>query len=145
MGGPEDMEGRIDRWAAQARETAARYQNLTTAMNAITGRATGANGAITVEVNHAGIPTRLDLTDDIRTMRGGYLAGQIMTTIARAQSTLGDKITELMREHVPGDEASITSITDAYARQFPDPETADVPSTGRSPHENDDFGGPIMR
>lgn len=117
--GPDDMERRIDQWAAQMQEKAERYQQLKQDLTTISATASSANGAVTVTVGPSGVLQRLDLSDDIRTMRGSHLSTEIMAAIRKAQSTLGAQVTELMQERVGEDTTSIETVAKNYATQFP--------------------------
>jgi DNA-binding protein YbaB len=136
--GPDDIDRQIDRWATQIQEKAQQYQRLKDDLTQITGTATAANGAVTVTVGPSGLLQRLDITDDIRTMHGRYLSEQIMTAIRKAQSTLGAQVTELMRERVGNDTASIDTVARNYATQFPDI-VEDKPSDNRRPGDEDSY------
>jgi len=139
--GAEDMDRQIDQWAAKVHAKAQKYKALTTEMESITGSAESASGAVRVTVNRAGILTDLSITDDIRTMRGGQLAGEIMGAIRSAQSTLGAQVVAMMQDKVPEDGASIDAVADSYAKQFAQPdedEPAEQPPASRPYDDGDD-------
>lgn len=118
---PEDMSRQIDEWASAVHRKAEQYQALKQEIAEISSEATGANGAIRVEVGPSGLLTDLHLTEETRTMRASDLAARIMSTIRRAQSGLGEQITELMQDRVGEDTKSIETVAANYARQFPQP------------------------
>lgn len=119
MTGLDDMERRVDQWAAQLQDKAARYQQLKQDLTTISATASGANGAVAVTVGPSGLLQRLEISDDLRSMRGNHLASEIMAAIRKAQSTLGAQVTELMHEHVADDTKSIEIVAQNYASQFP--------------------------
>jgi DNA-binding protein YbaB len=147
-GGPDDIDRQIDQWATKVGEKAQQYQRLKDDLTQISATVTGANGAVTVTVGPSGLLQRLELTDDIRSMRGTYLSKQITTAIRKAQSTLGAQVTELMRERVGGDSTSIDTVAHNYATQFPDVTEDGQPDEATVADNRDSYfddGDPLRR
>lgn len=143
MSRADDMDRQIDEWAAKFAQKAEKYRALTRDMESITGQAESASGAVRVTVNRAGILTDLQITDDIRSMRGSQLAGEIMSAVRAAQAGLGRQVVAMMEEKVPEDQASIANVADNYERQFPQQADEDETQAARetpesAPDEDDD-------
>lgn len=140
MSAADDMDRQIDEWSAKFAEKASKYRALTAEMESITGQAESASGAVRVTVNRAGVLTDLQITDDIRTMRGSQLAGEILGAVRTAQAGLGTKVVAMMQDAVPEDRESIANVADVYARQFPQPADEAEADAKRKPSDDDDEG-----
>lgn len=145
MSRADDMDRQIDQWAEKFHAKAAKYRELTDEMESISGQAESASGAVRVTVNRAGILTDLQIADDIRSMRGSQLAGEIMGAVRAAQAGLGKQVVTMMQDKVPEDTESISNVAENYAKQFPQPESDDEePAVARpttattSPADDDD-------
>ncbi|MGH3433266.1 MAG: YbaB/EbfC family nucleoid-associated protein [Thermocrispum sp.] len=119
MSRADDMDRQIDEFAVQYQAKVDKYRVLTSEMESVTGDAESASGVVRVTVNRGGILTGLQITDDIRTMRGSQLAGEIMAAVRCAQAGLGPQVVAVMQELVPEDRDGIAKVADSYARQFP--------------------------
>lgn len=142
----DDMDRQIDAWADKVRAKAQQYKALTSEMESITGQAESASGVVRVTVNRAGILTELEISDNLRDMRGSQLAGEIMSTIRTAQSGLGDQVVALMQEKVPEDTHAIDAVADNYNAQFAPPDEDDAAiARAIDPEEDDEDFGHIFR
>jgi hypothetical protein len=143
----DDMDRQIDAWADKVRAKAQQYKALTSEMESINGQAESPSGAVRVTVNRAGVLTALEISDNVRSMRGSQLASEIMSTIRTAQSGLGDKVVALMQEKAPEDTHAINAVADNYNAQFAPPDKGDA-ATARAigPDDDDDeFGHSIFQ
>ncbi|MEV6346905.1 YbaB/EbfC family nucleoid-associated protein [Actinoplanes sp. NPDC051851] len=95
----------------------------------LSASATGADGAITVTVASSGNVTGLDLDDRALGLGAPGLAGEILRTMRRAQSSLADEVETAVAETVGADTETGKAILDGFTQRFP----ADEPREPAAP------------
>lgn len=115
----------LDRWIADAEQTAARYQQLSTDVEAVRVTESTSDGLVTVTVDSAGRVTDLRVSE--RALPGPRLAENLMSAMRRAQARLAGRVAELMRETVGEDVAMRDAVMSNYHEAFPAPPESTTP------------------
>ncbi|MFF1607764.1 YbaB/EbfC family nucleoid-associated protein [Amycolatopsis sp. NPDC058278] len=117
-----DPAAQVDRWVAQAKEKAQRYQAMQAAVGQVSVTESGRDGMVTVTVDSAGNVTDLQITDRVRELSGTQVATAVLTTLRRAQSRLPDRLAEVMAGTIGDDQQTVDTIVGNYRAKFPEPE-----------------------
>lgn len=117
----------LDRWIADAEQTAARYQQLSTDVEAVRVTESTSDGLVTVTVDSSGRVTDLRISE--RALPGPRLAENLMSAMRRAQARLAGRVAELMRETVGEDVAMRDAVMSNYHDAFPAPPESTAPET----------------
>lgn len=120
-GSPEQVERQLEEWAQQAEQKAERYQQMSTAVSAVSASDSTPDGMVRVTVNSAGAVSGLELSDQIRTHSGADVAGQIMACVQRAQSKLAAQVAEAMQATIGDEQSTIDTVVSGYQQRFPEP------------------------
>ncbi|WP_033260950.1 YbaB/EbfC family nucleoid-associated protein [Amycolatopsis vancoresmycina] len=162
-----DAAAQVDRWVAQAKEKAQRYQAMQAAVGQVAVTETSPDGMVTVTVDSAGNVTGLQITDRVRDLSGAQVAKAVLGTLRRAQSRLPERLAEVIAGTIGDDEETLNTIVGNYRAKFPEPEpetpapddvrrlgeieeNTAVPNPIRRPARDDDsgeedgFGGSFM-
>jgi DNA-binding protein YbaB len=118
----------LDRWVAQARAKAERYQAMQAQVGQVSVTESSRDGMVTVTVDSAGNVTGLSITDKVRDCSGVQVSSAVLSTLRRAQSRLPDKLAEVMAATIGDDQATMDTIVGNYRSKFPEPEP-DEPET----------------
>lgn len=122
-----DASARLDRWVADAKAKAQRYQAMSTAAQQVAVHESSADGLVRVTVDSAGNVTDLRLTDKVREMSGDQVAAAVLGTMRRAQAKLADRLGEVMAETIGEDKGTTDTIVGRYRSKFPEPEPEPEP------------------
>jgi YbaB/EbfC DNA-binding family len=109
----------LDSWVGQVNAQAQRSVELSRRVGALTGSASGWDGAIRVTVGSAGQVERLELDDRVHEASGPRLAQEIMSVIRRAQADLAARVAEQVRETVGEDTETGRAVLNSFATRFP--------------------------
>jgi DNA-binding protein YbaB len=120
-GSPEQVERQLEDWARQAERKAERYQEMSTAVSAVSATESSPDGVVRVTVNASGAVSALELTDRIREQGGSAVAAQIMATIQRAQAKLAGQIAAAMQATIGDEQGTIDTVVSGYEQRFPEP------------------------
>ncbi len=115
----------LDRWIADAEQTAARYQRLSADVTAVRVTESTSDGLVTVTVDSAGRMTDLRISE--RALPGPRLAENLMSAMRRAQARLAGRVAELMLETVGEDVAMRDAVLSNYHEAFPAPPESTAP------------------
>jgi DNA-binding protein YbaB len=121
-GGGDDATARLDRWAAEARAKAQRYQAMQAAVGQVSVTESSKDGMVTVTVDSAGNVTDLRITDRVKEMSGSQVSSAVLSTLRRAQSRLPKRLGEVMAATIGDDQQTVDTIVDNYRSKFPEPE-----------------------
>ncbi|MGF6883931.1 hypothetical protein ABIA39_003827 [Nocardia sp. GAS34] len=121
---PDAAAQEMTAWAQDLEGRAELYQDLHGRMAGLSVTETSRDDAITVTIDHTGVPTDLYLAEGARGRARAQLATQIMDCLRRAQATLRREVQAMVLDTV-GDDDTGTAVMDQYARRFPDPELAE--------------------
>jgi DNA-binding protein YbaB len=100
---PEKTLEQLGDWAVGLEEKVQRYQAAQDQAEQLRLTATSGDGAISVTVGANGSVVDLDFTSKVRSFPLEEFSQQILTTMRRAQAGIGDRVAEVMNEHL-GDE-----------------------------------------
>lgn len=117
-----DATAQVDRWVAQAKAKAQRYQAMQAAAGQVSVTESSKDGMVTVTVDSAGNVTDLRITDRVRELSGTQVATAVLTTLRRAQSRLPDRLGEVMAGTIGDDKQTMETIVGNYRAKFPEPE-----------------------
>lgn len=120
-GSPEQVERQLEEWAQQAEQKAERYQQMSTAVSAVSASDSTPDGMVRVTVNSSGAISGLELSDQIRTHSGADVAGQIMACVQRAQSKLAAQVAQAMQATIGDEQSTIDTVVSGYEQRFPEP------------------------
>ncbi|MCS7476775.1 YbaB/EbfC family nucleoid-associated protein [Umezawaea endophytica] len=149
-GSPEQVERQLEEWARQAEQKAVRYQQMGSAVSAVSATESTPDGMVRVTVNSSGALSNLELTDRISEHRGAEVAAQVMACVQRAQGKLAAQVSEAMQATIGDDQPTIDTVVEGYRQRFPEPvEQQPDPDAGYRPigglAEDDDWdGGSIL-
>lgn len=126
-----------------------RFARMRAEAEQVTVRETSPNGGVTVTVNSSGIVTDL-VIDPATAPPVDRIAGEIMSTMRRAQGRLADRVGDVMRSTMGDDTDTMNRVTEIYRTSFPEPSDDDAAAgrAGASAAEDDwdDEGfGSILR
>ncbi|TVT32582.1 YbaB/EbfC family nucleoid-associated protein, partial [Amycolatopsis rhizosphaerae] len=126
MGGPVgsggDAAAGVDRWVAEAKAKAQRYQAMQAAVAGVSVTESSKDGVVTVTVDSAGNLSDLRITDRVRELPGAQVASLVLTTVRRAQARLPERLGEVMAETIGDDTRTRDTIVGNYRAKFPEPE-----------------------
>jgi len=128
----DEAEDWVRSWSAQVSARAEAATELSDRTAAITASATGADGAVRVTVASSGMLTGLELDDRVQRLPSAELARIILTTVAKAQSTLAGEVESAVRATVGADSETGRAVLESYVRRFP------VPADERDESTDDD-------
>lgn len=117
-----DPAARLDRWAAEAKAKAQRYQAMRAQVGQVSVTESSKDGTVTVTVDSAGNVTDLRITDAVKEMSGSQAASAVLLTLRRAQSRLPEKLAEVMTDTIGDDSQTMNTIVGNYRAKFPEPE-----------------------
>jgi DNA-binding protein YbaB len=117
-----DATARLDRWAAEARAKAQRYQAMQAAVGQVFVTESSKDGLVTVAVDSAGNVTDLRITDRVKGMSGSQVSSAVLSTLRRAQSRLPERLGEVMASTIGDDQQTVDTIVGNYRSKFPEPE-----------------------
>lgn len=117
-----DPAARLDRWAAEAKAKAQRYQAMRAQVGQVSVTESSKDGTVTVTVDSAGNVTDLRITDAVREMSGSRAASAVLLTLRKAQSRLPEKLAEVMTDTIGDDPQTMNTIVGNYRAKFPEPE-----------------------
>jgi DNA-binding protein YbaB len=115
---PDEAEDRLDQWAQGVRERLDAVQRMSLEMETLRVSASGARGAVTVEVDGSGGVTRLQLTSEINRFTPTQLAGEILSVLHRAQSLLEERADEIVVGSLGADSSTRTAIRGGLRRRL---------------------------
>jgi hypothetical protein len=95
MEDPDEAETRLDEWLHGVRDRLDAVQHVSMEIGALRVSASGARGAVTVEVDGSGGLSRLRLTQEIGRFTPSQLAEEIMAVLRRAQVLLEERADEI--------------------------------------------------
>jgi DNA-binding protein YbaB len=131
-----DASDRLDRWVADAKAKAERYQAMQAQAGQVSVTESSKDGMVTVTVDSAGNLTDLRITDRVRDLGGAQVAAAVLSTLRKAQSRLPDRLAEVMAATIGDDQRTVDTIVENYRAKFPEPEP-DEPAAGRGPRIGD--------
>lgn len=117
-----DPAARLDRWAAEAKAKAQRYQAMRAQVGQVSVTESSKDGTVTVTVDSAGNVTDLRITDNVKEMSGSQVASAVLLTLRKAQSRLPEKLAEVMSGTIGDDQQTMNTIVGTYRAKFPEPE-----------------------
>lgn len=117
-----DPAARVDRWVAEAKAKAQRYQAMQAQVGQVSVTESSKDGTVTVTVDSAGNVTDLRITDQIKEMSGAQAASAVLLTLRKAQSRLPEKLAGIMTETIGDDPQTMNTIVANYRAKFPEPE-----------------------
>ncbi|MFD2415244.1 YbaB/EbfC family nucleoid-associated protein [Amycolatopsis pigmentata] len=120
-----DPAARLDRWAAEAKAKAQRYQAMRAQVGQVSVTESSKDGTVTVTVDSAGNVTDLRITDAVKEMSGSQAASAVLLTLRKAQSRLPEKLAEVMTDTIGDDPQTMNTIVGNYRAKFPEPEPDD--------------------
>ncbi|MEU0878218.1 YbaB/EbfC family nucleoid-associated protein [Lentzea sp. NPDC005914] len=134
----------IDRWVAQARAKAERYQEMRAQAGHVSVTEASKDGMVTVSIDSSGNVTDLRITDRVRELSGAEVAAEVLLTMRRAQAKLPEKLAEVMAATIGDDPGTAETIVGNYRAKFPEPPSDEPAPPARPPsppRDDDDFGG----
>ena len=112
-------------------ERAARAQEMSQRVAALTVSASGAGGAVSVTVAGSGIVTDLWLDPRVLRWPAEEIARQVLTTMRRAQAQLAEEVATVVRATVGSDTETGKAVVASFRTRFPAvPEEPDEPAGG---------------
>ncbi|HET6502771.1 MAG TPA: YbaB/EbfC family nucleoid-associated protein [Amycolatopsis sp.] len=132
-GGGEDALAGLDRWVAQARAKAERYQAMRSAAGEVSVTESSKDDLVTVTVDSAGNVTDLRITDRVRELTGAQVAAAVLGTLRKAQSRLPERLGEVMAETIGDDRQTVETIVGNYRAKFPEPEPEETEPPATEP------------
>lgn len=93
---PDEAEARLDEWVQGVYRRLDAAQRLSAEVEALRVSASGARGAVTVEVDGSGGVTGLRLTSGIERFTPAQLATEILAVLHRAQVVLAQRTDEVV-------------------------------------------------
>src|SRR3954452_276577 len=105
-----DPAARLDRWAAEAKAKAQRYQAMRAQVGQVSVTESSKDGTVTVTVDSAGNVTDLRITDAVKEMSGSQAASAVLLTLRKAQSRLPEKLAEVMTDTIGDDPQTMNTI-----------------------------------
>lgn len=130
-----DIERMVDDFERNATERAAKFEQMRQQVEQISITESAASGAVSVTVGNNGIPTDVRMTEAVRGMSPGEIAGAVMSAMRRAQGKYPERLQQITAATV-GDDAAGRHIVDTAQDQFPPPpEPEEQPSAppGQAP------------
>ncbi|MEU7798389.1 YbaB/EbfC family nucleoid-associated protein [Micromonospora arborensis] len=119
-----DFEGATERfvgsWAAGISERAARAQELSERVAAMSATAEGAHGAVQVTVASSGAMTDLRLDDRVLRWRADEIAAEVLSVMRRAQGRLPAQVAEAAAATVGADSETARAVVGSYESRFPE-------------------------
>ncbi|MEU8165890.1 YbaB/EbfC family nucleoid-associated protein [Micromonospora sp. NPDC049004] len=113
-------------WSADISERAARAQELSERVAALSATAEGADGAVQVTVAASGAMTDLRLDDRVSRWRADEIAAEVLAVMRRAQGRLAPQVADAAAETVGADSETARAVVGSYERRFPEvPEEED--------------------
>jgi DNA-binding protein YbaB len=112
----------INRLVTEAREKAARYEEMRTEVEQVSVTESSPDELVTVTVDSGGVVTDLRITDKVAEHSGTEVAAAVLATMRRAQAKIADRVTQVVRDLVGDDEALLDKVSTSYHSRFPDPE-----------------------
>lgn len=134
-GGGLYSEQELDRWVADAKAKAERYQAMQDEVASVSVTESSADGVVTVTVDAGGTVTDLVITDRSRELSGSRLASLVLSTMRRAQSRIPARVAEIMSSTVGDDTETVATVVGNYQNKFPEPPPEEEPRRGWSPAE----------
>ncbi|MCP2167451.1 YbaB/EbfC family nucleoid-associated protein [Goodfellowiella coeruleoviolacea] len=124
---PDQAEARMNAWAQQLADKAARYRDVGERTQALRLTAASPDGAVRVTVRADGALDDLEFGDRARTLPLPDLAQQVMNTVRRAQAQIADQVAAVMTDRL-GDEDQQTRslVLDNLRARFPEPDDEDT-------------------
>jgi DNA-binding protein YbaB len=120
----DDAQAWVQSWSAQVSARASAAAELAQRVARITASGTGADGAVRVTVDGAGLLSDLRLDDRVGRLSGDDLAAEIMRAMRRAQASLADEVGSVVYATVGSDSETGRAVLDGFAQRFP-PERAE--------------------
>jgi DNA-binding protein YbaB len=107
---PEQTLDQLGDWAAGLEAKVQRYQAALEQAEQLQLTATSGDGAISVTVGANGSVVGLDFTSKVRSFPLEEFSRQILTTMRRAQAGIGDRVAEVMNEHLGDDDDAARTV-----------------------------------
>jgi hypothetical protein len=134
----DEITRQIARWRAGVSEQAQRFDATRRAIDEVSVIESAAGGAIVLTVGSSGIPTDLQLGEDVGRMKPEQIATQLMACLRRAQARLAERVGTVVADAM-GDAPGAEAVVEEYRYRFPPP--SDEDATPLAPlEENADFG-----
>jgi DNA-binding protein YbaB len=115
----------VDKWVADARAKAERYQEMRTEVEQVSVTESSGDGLVTVTVDAGGVVSDLRITDRVADHTGAEVAATVLSTMRRAQSKIGEQVSQIVQDTVGDDEAMLNKVVTSYHDRFPEPEPED--------------------
>lgn len=112
----------LDQLVADAKAKAARYQEMRAGVEQVSVTESSQDGLVTLTVDAGGVITDLRLTDRIAEHSGAQVAAIMLATMRRAQSRIGERVSQIVQDTVGEDQAVLDKVTSSYHSRFPEPE-----------------------
>ncbi|TNC22476.1 YbaB/EbfC family nucleoid-associated protein [Amycolatopsis alkalitolerans] len=132
----------IDTAAADTRRRTEAYQHMAGELKGVTGRASSADGAVTVVAGPGGEVKDITFTEQTRTVAPAALATAVLHTIAAARANATRRQAEVVRRGL-GDTDLLDRVLDSDQRLFGDQRPVDpgpaAPPRRPQPVHEDDF------
>lgn len=117
-----EVNARLDRWAAEAKAKAERYQAMRVQAQQVSVTESSKDGLVTVTVDSGGNVTDLRITDRVRELSGAQVAASVLAAMRKAQSRLPERLGEVMAATIGEDQHTVETIVGNYRSRFPEPE-----------------------
>ncbi|MEV4823878.1 YbaB/EbfC family nucleoid-associated protein [Micromonospora sp. NPDC049275] len=114
-------------WSAGISERAARAQELSDRVAAMSATAEGADGAVQVTVAASGAMTDLRLDHRVLSWRADEIAAEVLAVMRRAQGRLAPQVAEAAAETVGADSETARAVVGSYESRFPEVTEEDEP------------------
>lgn len=115
---PDEAEIRLDQWAQGVRDRLDAVQRMSLEMETLRVSASGARGAVTVEVDGSGGVAGLRLTSEISRFSPAQLAEEILSVLHSAQSLLEERADEIAVGSLGEDSPTRTALRGGLRRRL---------------------------
>lgn len=117
-----DAARMLDDWERKATEKAGRFKQMAEQVEQVSITESVADGAVTVTVDHNGLPTDIAMTDAVRAMEPAEIAANVMAAIRKAQSRYPEHLARILADTVGNDDPAARHILAKAAESFPAPD-----------------------
>lgn len=110
----EDLTDWVQRVRSDSMERLEAVRDMQQRVSQVSGAATAAAGRVWVQVTPAGMPTRLEIADDID-LDGSQIAAAVMSAIAEATAEAAGRLREALAGVVPEESLRTHALSGAAA------------------------------
>lgn len=128
-GGPEDIRRKLQAMAQDAQTKAERFGAVRRELASAVIEEDSPDGVVHVGVRTSGALTDLRLSERARELSPPQIAALVMSTVARAQGRIAQRARQAAEDNGVGADPATATMVGRLAEEFPQPETAEAPST----------------